>query len=379
MKNMKRYIKLFTVCSLSLLFFLIGNVTVFAIDKGEDFFNYFDSDLLLESLPDDVQMIFEKLGIDKLDFNSIFNINAEKLKSLTISLLTGAIESPIKSLVRLISVIIFIALCECFITDDSSIKSVTQLCGILLCTISLLKPVSTAVTYAVASVTVTEKFLLVLIPVLTSIVSVSGNPALALSFQSVSFIAAQLISGFVTGCVVPVVGAVFALDIVGTLMPAYKLNSLTGLVKKSITVVLSFVSTIYVSFLGLKGALANAADTIASKSIKLVITSAVPIVGGALSEAYSGIAGSLVLVKSTVGVFGICAIALINLPSCVQLLFWIFALRVGVAVADLFEQQGISLLLKSLSSTLVLLNVVLLFVAVLFIISTALLLVIKAG
>ena len=85
------------------------------------------------------------------------------------------------------------------------------------------------------------------------------------------------------------------------------------------------------------------------------------------------------LVKSTVGIFGIAAVALINLPSCIQLLFWIFALKLSAAIGELFNQQGIAELLKALASSITLLNVVLLFNAVLFIISTALILVIKAG
>ena len=70
---------------------------------------------------------------------------------------------------------------------------------------------------------------------------------------------------------------------------------------------------------------------------------------------------------------------MINLPSCLQLLFWIFALKFAAAVGELFDQNNISALLRALASSLTLLNVVLLFNAVLFIISTALILVIKAG
>ena len=55
------------------------------------------------------------------------------------------------------------------------------------------------------------------------------------------------------------------------------------------------------------------------------------------------------------------------------------ALKLSAAIGELFNQQGIAELLKALASSITLLNVVLLFNAVLFIISTALILVIKAG
>lgn len=360
---------------------LLNVLTVFtcATDNYDSIFDSIGTEDIFESLSDETQEYFNDLDIHKIDFNSVFNINASKVFDLAKKMITGAVESPMKSLVRMIAVIILIAVCECFISDNQQIRTISELVASLLCIFSIIEPVTTAVSSAVASVSLTEKFMICLIPVLTAVVSASGNPLLAISFQSISFFGAQIISLIAQKFIVPLVGVIFVLDITTNIMPTYKIGGLTDFLKKSVTVVLSFGSTIYVSFLGLKGALANAADSLSTKSIKLVISSAVPVVGGALSEAYGSVVGSMVLVKSTVAVFALCAVALINLPSCIQLLFWGLSLRLGAVIADLFDQQGVTCLLKSLSSTITLLNVVVLFTAVLFAVSTTLLLVIKAG
>ena len=334
---------------------------------------------IYDSLDSETQELLKDIGADTADFDSMLGVTPQKIWTLTKKLITGNIEAPTRSAVRLIAVIILIAIFECFAPEDTRIKTIVSIVGTLLCVISVISPLSTAVSSAVSSIAVGEKLMLALIPVLAAVVAVTGNPTLAASFQSIAFAGAQIISGLSNSYIVPIVGAVMALDVTGSIMPSFKLGGITSLIKKSVTAVLTFVSTLFVSFLGIKGALANAADTVASRGIKLVISSAVPVVGGALSEAYSGIIGSLVLVKSTIGIFGIAAITLINLPSCMQLLFWIFALRLSAAVGELFNQQSITDLLRALASSLTLLNVVLLFNAVLFIISTALILVIKAG
>lgn len=354
---------------------LMISFTVFVDAKS------YDDDIkeIYDSLDSSTQELLSEIGADSADFDSMFSVTPQKIFSLIKKLLTGNIESPTMSAVRLISVIILVTIFECFSPDDSKIKNMINIIGTLMCIISVISPLSTAIASAVASISVSEKLMLALIPILAAVVTATGNPALAASFQSIAFYSAQVISGISNSYIVPIVGAVMALDITGAVMPSFKLGGITSLIKKSVTAIMTFVSTLFVSFLGIKGALANAADTVTSKGIKLVISSAVPVVGGALSEAYSGIIGSLVLVKSTIGIFGICAIALINLPSCMQLLFWIFALKFSAAVSELFNQKNISDLLKSLASSLTLLNVVLLFNAVLFIISTALILVIKAG
>lgn len=336
-------------------------------------------DEINSALSEEAKEALEKLGIKEIDFDSVFNVSADRAWELFKELVTGNIDSPMKCLVRLLSVIILLAVCESFVPEGSGIKPITEAVGVLLCVISVISPLSKAISSAVASVSATESFMVALIPTLAGVVAVSGNPTLAVSFQTIAFTAAQLMSAVSKNYIVPVVGAVLSLDITGALMPSFWLSSLTSLIKKVITTVLSFGSTVFVSALGIKGALANAADTVASRSVKLVISSAVPVVGGALSEAYNGVIGSLVLVKSTLGIFGIVAVALINLPSLIQLLFWSFALRLSAAAAELFHRHTIAELLTAISSAAVLLNVVLLFNAVLFIISTALILVIKAG
>lgn len=355
------------------LFFMMFSATANAAsysDEVTEIFNGLDSQ---------TQSLLKEIGADSADFDSMFSVTPQRVWSLIKKLITGSIEAPTKSAVRLVATVILVAIFECFSPDDERMKSIIGTAGTLLCVISVISPLSTAISSAVSSITISEKLMLALIPVLAAVITVTGNPTLAVGFQSVAFTAAQVISGISNGYIVPIVGAVMALDITGSVMPSFKLGGITNFIKKAVTAVLTFVSTLFVSFLGIKGALANAADTVASKGIKLVISSAVPVVGGALSEAYSGIIGSLVLVRSTIGIFGIAAVALINLPSCIQLIFWIFALKFSAAVGELFNQQSISELLKALASSLTLLNVVLLFNAVLFIISTALILVIKAG
>lgn len=373
---MKKTGKILIVC-LFLLF--IFSVYAFAENTSDELIAADGGDELYSSLPSETREILSEAGIDEISFDSIFSVSPKTVLALVKKLVTGGIEAPTKSLIKLLAVIIMLSVAECFMPEGGQLKLISETAGALFCIISVISPLTTAISSAAASVTVSGSFMLLLIPALAAVITASGNPTLALSFRSIAFGAAQVISAVSKNCIMPLVGAVLSIDISGALMPSFKLNSVTELIKKTLTAVLSFSATLFISFLGLKGALANAADTVASRGIKLAISSAVPVVGGALSEAYSGIMGSIVLARSTIGIFGIAAIALINLPSCIQLLFWIFALRIGAAAGELFGQSETAELLKAIASAVTLLNVVLLFNAVLFIISTALVLLIKQG
>ncbi len=318
-----------------------------------------------------------EIGLEAVDFDSLFDVSFKDIFALVKNSVRGTIDSPLTSLVKLVCIIILVCVAQSFVPDSGNYQSVFNISGVLFSISVIIVPVYQAVESAISSMGVSAGFMKGLIPVLAGVISVSGNPTLALSFQSLAFGVAQVMSILGENYVIPVIGAVMAIDITGALMPEFKLSGITELIKKTLISTMSFCATLYVSFLGLKGALSNAADTVANKGIKLIISSAVPVVGGAVSEAYSGILGSLVLVRSTMGIFGIVAIALIMLPSMLQLLFWIFALKAGAAAGEVFGLGGISSMLKALSSALTLFNVVLLFNGVLFIISLALIITIK--
>lgn len=372
-----RKVKIFAVCVLIILSF---SVNAYAAGESEYYNGQVESsgaEDILSELDSETKERLGELGIEDVNFSSLFDVSFSKIFSFVKKAAEGKLESPLKSLMKLLSVIILIAVCESFMPDDDKMKNVINMAAVLFSVTVIISPLYDAMESAVSSVGVCADFMKSLIPVLVGIVSASGNPSLAVSFQSCAFAAAEVISALGKNYVVPIVGAVTALDLTGSIMPSMKLSGITELVKKTVIQTLSFTATLYVSFLGIKGALANAADTVASKGIKLVISSAVPIVGGAVSEAYSGIIGSLVLVKSTVGIFGIIVIAVITVPSMLQLLFWIFALKLGAAAGEVFSLGGVSSLLKALSCAITLLNVVILFGAVLFIISLALLLSLK--
>lgn len=372
-----RKVKIFAVCVLIILSF---SVNAYAAGESEYYNGQVESsgaEDILSGLDSETKERLGELGIEDVNFSSLFDVSLSKIFSFVKKAAEGKLESPLKSLMKLLSVIILIAVCESLMPDDDKMKNVINMAAVLFSVTVIISPLYDAMESAVSSVGVCADFMKSLIPVLVGIVSASGNPSLAVSFQSCAFAAAEVISALGKNYVVPIVGAVTALDLTGSLMPSMKLSGITELVKKTVIQTLSFTATLYVSFLGIKGALANAADTVASKGIKLVISSAVPIVGGAVSEAYSGIIGSLVLVRSTVGIFGIIVIAVITVPSMLQLLFWIFALKLGAAAGEVFSLGGVSSLLKALSCAITLLNVVILFGAVLFIISLALLLSLK--
>lgn len=88
--------------------------------------------------------------------------------------------------------------------------------------------------------------------------------------------------------------------------------------------------------------LAAGADSVAARTVKFTVSSAVPVIGGVVGDTVRTVAGGLGYLKDTVGLLGIFLLVLIVLPPLVQLLLYRAALALAGAVAELLgcEKEG---------------------------------------
>ena len=94
--------------------------------------------------------------------------------------------------------------------------------------------------------------------------------------------------------------------------------------------------------------LGSAADTAAARAAKMVTSSAIPIVGGSVSDTLRTVASGVQYMKSVVGVSGIAVILILVLPTLISLLLTRLALIISGCVADLLGCESESRLIGDL-------------------------------
>ena len=104
-----------------------------------------------------------------------------------------------------------------------------------------------------------------------------------------------------------------------------------------------------------------------------------PVVGGAIGEAYSSVTGSLSLLRSTVGIYAVAAFFAIGIPVIINLALWTLAVRLACAVSDLLDCRQCSEILKNTAFVFSMINTLLLLCMVVFIISAGIIALIKTG
>ncbi|MDO4862738.1 MAG: hypothetical protein Q4A05_01105 [Ruminococcus sp.] len=228
-------------------------------------------------------------------------------------------------------------------------------------------------TDTLAEIEVCGGFIIVFVPVFTAGAVMCGGLTSAGVYHMLILGASELLTELSESYLMPVLGATAALSVTGSIFPDSSLESVVGLLKKAVTWSITLVMTLFTGFVTLKCSIAGKADGVAVKTVKTVISGAVPVVGGAVSDAYATVKGSFEVIGSTVGAAGVIGIVLLLLPKILELFAYRGVMCLGAAAADMFSAPSVSKLLKSFDSGLAIAQCVLVCYALMFLISSAIL------
>lgn len=373
--------KLFTVVLMIIMLLCSADITAYAnVDEyGKDWLETSGADKLSEYLTDETRDYLKKLGCEDIDFEGVFDVSFSSVMQLIKDIFEKEINSPVKCLLKSAGAVMLVSVCSGFFPDDEKSKTVLNLvCGSFLI-IEIFAPAMRSLKAAAAAMGACAAFEKALIPVLAAVVTVSGNPASALSVQGSAFAAAQFVEAFASDTIMPLSGVCGALSITGGIFPTLRLSAISETIRKTVTVFLASAAGLFTGFLSLKSILASTVDGITVKGIKLAANTFIPVVGGAIGEAYTSITGSLSLLKNTVGIYAIIAFFAITVPVIINLALWILSLRIAATISDLLDCRQCSEIIKSISFVFSMVNVLLLLCAAVFIISAGLVVLIRTG
>ena len=127
-----------------------------------------------------------------------------------------------------------------------------------------------------------------------------------------------------------------------------KIGKLGEMLLKTVTWTLGMIAALFVSVLTVNGVLGAAGDGLGNRIARLSISGMVPVVGGALSEAFLTVKGCIGVVRTTIGAFGIFSTLLLLLPCFIRCVCWQLCLWFCATVAEVFDVGSVSGLLKTM-------------------------------
>lgn len=352
---------------------LLFSVSVSATENiYEDTASELELEQLEDILPDEVKDFFRENDININDSEWNKNLDTKSVFSHIFSFIKTKGVAPMRALALIAGVMIFSAVVDSFATQNTELTSSLQFIFAVIVSLSIADGVISVINAAVNAIHGTATFMLSFIPVYSGIVLLSGSPSASFVSGGLMLLAAEAIVQVSSFIIVPLMCAYFGLGLASGVSPLIADNGLTKAVKNIALWLLALTFTVFAGLLAIQTTFSSAADTVGTKTAKFFISSFVPVAGPALSEALNVVTTSVSLLKSSVGIYAVVAIALILIPIIIELVLWRVVISLSSGVANIFSLKSVGVL-KAVDSLLSVLIGMILFVGAIFIISIAIL------
>jgi stage III sporulation protein AE len=163
-------------------------------------------------------------------------------------------------------------------------------------------------------------FMLATVPLVVTVMAASGSLVSAAFFQPLLLFAVHLISNVVFLFVFPLIFFAAVMDIVSALSPRYSLTRLAGLLRTGGVAVLGLCLSAFLGVTAVEGLGKGVADGVALRTAKFAVSTFVPVVGKAVSDAAETVASASLLVKNAIGAAGLVMVAFIALFPVLKIL-----------------------------------------------------------
>lgn len=359
------------ILGLSILLFSVSANVLDPAAEVEEYLTGAEMTEVQEAIPPDAAKLMEKEKITS--FSQLISLPVEEVWALLLGAVQEQIQSPLRVLLSLAGVILLSALVQGI--GNALDGGVHQVFGVIMTAfvISLIiRPVMECILSLQTVFADFSLFLAVYIPAFAGIMTTAGQPMTGALYNVMLFGVCQGVSTLLQAAFVPVISCYLSLAIVTEVVPQMGLRDIVTGFKKLITWGLGLTMTIFVGLLSLQSAVAGGGDNVAVKTTKFMLSSLIPGVGGSLSELFMATQGCVQLVKSTVGAAGIAIAVLTFLPVLLRITLWQAVTAVGSIVGEMLGAGAVSRLLKSVGSALSVMLAITLYYAMLFIVSTSL-------
>lgn len=249
----------------------------------------------------------------------------------------GAVRPDLKEAGRvclgLMGTVLLISILRSF---SDRVKQTANLAGTAAIAAALLLSTNSMITLGSETVTHMCEYGKLLLPVMTAAMAAQGGTATSAALYSGTALFIALLSNLIAKLLVPMVYLFIGLSAANAATGEGLLKRMRDLLKWVMSWCLKTVLTVFTTYMGLTGVISGTADAAAVKAAKAAISTAVPVVGGILSNATETVLVSAGLVKSAAGIYGIFAVLAIFVEPFLRIGIHYLMLKCTAAVCGIF-------------------------------------------
>ena len=350
--------------------FLLTGLTVHAEENAGEQLSGLLSDIGADDLTD---------GFDLTDPTSL---TAFSFRDVLVSLgtkLRDAAEAPLQTFLLLLGVILMAALAGSLQDKGDAAGTVYHTVCVLCAVTITVPPLSKAFAVSAAVLQHTADFSAAFSAVYAGVIAAGGGVTSATVYQSAMAGGCELAMEIAAKLLLPLLSMCMAMSMVDAVNPAISLAGLIRLLQKAAAWLLGLLMAAFLGLLSVQSLVSVAADRAATKAAKYVISGSIPIIGGAVSDAYAAVLGSMGVLRSGVGFVGIAAMLSLLLPVLLELGLYRMLTGAAAAASELFGTDALTRLFRNFEAVLATGFSVAVSFSVMFVFSTAVMMLIGGG
>jgi len=259
----------------------------------------------------------------------------------------GQIRGALATGIKLICVVLLCSLAQGVGGADTSLRA-WELAGALSITALTMTDMQNMIGLGWETIGRMDAFSGAVLPVMAVLTAATGHVSAAAVRQGATVLFSKLLLTAMDELLIPLVYAYVAVSCAQAATGNTGLERLAGLIRSTVTFLLTTILLAFVAYLMASGAIAGSADVYKVKAVRMAISRAIPVVGGILADASESVLIGAGILKGTVGVVGLLVVLAICLTPFLRLALQYLVYKVTAALCAAVAQPRLARLVDAI-------------------------------
>lgn len=347
-----RFIAFRVVSIISFSLILCAFLTIFPLAEEKEIYESqwenSGAQELMDSLPDGTKQLLIDLGLDDFSLSSIIALQPNQALQAIIKTSDEKKGLPYAVAGSILGVLLLCCLLNGMrkLPESAALSTTYKTVGLLAVCTTLFVPLCGCIRDTCNAMESAFVFMGSFAPVYGAVIGSSGNPAIALSFQTVVLFVAQVMTAVLSEIATPLLTVSLGLGMAGGIDDTFPLHSISRFILRICTWTLGLFCTVFVGLLSLQTLVGTRADGVAIRAVRFSLANMVPVIGNAVSEAFGTVQNCLLVLRTTLGGLGVTVTGIMLLPALLQCGWWALLLSICSAVAESLSFPTLTGMLK---------------------------------
>lgn len=299
-------------------------------------------------LPDEAREISGSLGRDgQYDAQGALS----RLFDKCVEELRREVKENVSDVLGLVAIAVCSGLTGSF-AKDAAIRDYISIAGVCAAAGTLIGGVDGLVEQTSTALTQMSDYSRAALPAVFTAAGVCGVLVSASARCAAVCIAIDMLMSLAQGFVIPLVYAYLALSLSGAIFENPVLKSCQRFAKWLATTFMTGFTILFSGYIGLTGIVTSGVDAVAARTARTVISTALPVVGGIISDAAATVLSAAGIIKNSAGALGLVAVAALCAVPFAALSAKLLLFRAAACACDMVPNAKLSSFINDVGTAL---------------------------